>query len=197
MRVAGHPLHVEGKRAGDLPGAADAPAVAPCGSCKTHRNGKVSYSHTLVTPVLVKPGSDKVIALAPEFIRPQDGHEKQDGEINASLRWLESRGSRYAALGTTVLGDDLYCHEPFCRALLAQGFEFILVSKPLSHQTWYEWVDDLERTGMVKTRGHTRWTGKRLIWTPTFLPSPHFVMYQEKDRLQPYIRIYEVQCLYP
>ena len=59
----------------------------PCCSCKTHSNGKVSYSHTVVTPVLVNPGSDKVIPLAPEFIRPQDGHEKQDCEINASLRW--------------------------------------------------------------------------------------------------------------
>lgn len=133
----------------------------PCCSSKTHGNGKVCYSHTVVTPVLVKPGSDKVIPLAPEFIRPQDGHEKQDCEINASLRWLESRGSHYAALGTTVLGDDLYCHEPFCRALLAKGFEFILVCKPLSHKTLYEWVDDLERTGIVKTRVQTRWTGKR------------------------------------
>ena len=48
----------------------------PCCSCKTHSNGKVSYSHTVVTPVLVKPGSDKVISLVPEFIRPQDGYEK-------------------------------------------------------------------------------------------------------------------------
>ena len=133
----------------------------PCCSCKTHSNGKVSYSHTVVTPVLVKPGSDKVIPLAPEFIRPQDGHEKQDCEINASLRWLDSRGSQYAALGTTVLGDDLYCHEPFCRALLAKGLEFILVCKPDSHKTLYEWVADLERNGIVKTVVQTRWTGKR------------------------------------
>ena len=49
----------------------------PCCSCKTHSNGKVSYAHTVVTPVLVKPGSDKVISLAPEFIRPQDGHENR------------------------------------------------------------------------------------------------------------------------
>jgi hypothetical protein len=133
----------------------------PCCSCKTHSNGKVSYSHTVVTPVLVKPGSDKVIPLAPEFVRPQDGHEKQDCEINASLRWLESRGSQYAALGTTVLGDDLYCHEPFCRALLAKGLEFILVCKPDSHKTLYEWVYDLERNGIVKTVVRTRWTGKR------------------------------------
>ena len=132
-----------------------------CCASKTHGNGKISYSHTVVTPVLVKPGSDKVISLTPEFIRPQDGHEKQDCEINASLRWLESQGSRYAALGTTVLGDDLYCHEPFCRALLAKGLEFILVCKADSHKTLYEWVDDLDRNGIVKTSVHIRWTGKR------------------------------------
>ena len=32
----------------------------PCCSCKTHSNGKVSYSHRVVTPALVKPESDKV-----------------------------------------------------------------------------------------------------------------------------------------
>jgi hypothetical protein len=132
-----------------------------CCSCKTHANGKVSYSHTVVTPVLVKPGSDKVISLAPEFISPQDGHEKQDCEINASLRWLERQGSQFAALGTTILGDDLYCHQPFCRALLDKQFEFILVCKPDSHKTLYEWIDDLERNGVVKTLVHKRWTGKR------------------------------------
>lgn len=94
-----------------------------CCSCKTYSNGKVSYSHTVVTPVLVKPGNDKVISLAPEFVCPQEAQEKQDCEINASLRWLEAQGSQYAELGTTVLGDDLYCHEPFCRALSSKGFD--------------------------------------------------------------------------
>lgn len=132
-----------------------------CCSSKTHRNGKVSYSHTAVTPVLVKTGNDKVIPLAPEFICPQDGHDKQDCEINASLRWLASQGSQYAELGTTVLGDDLYCHEPFCRALLTKKFEFILVCKPDSHKTLYEWVEDLERNEVVRSVTRRRWTGKR------------------------------------
>jgi hypothetical protein len=114
-----------------------------------------------VTPVLVKSGNDKVISLSPEFVCPQDGHEKQDCEINASLRWLERQGSQFAALGTTILGDDLYCHEPFCRALLDKQLEFILVCKPDSHKTLYEWVDDLERNGVVKTVVRKRWTGKR------------------------------------
>jgi len=60
----------------------------PCCSCKTHSNGKTSYSHTVVTPVLVKPGGDFGLAPAPEFVRPQDGLDKQDCEINASLRRL-------------------------------------------------------------------------------------------------------------
>jgi hypothetical protein len=132
-----------------------------CCSCKTHSNGTVNYSHTVVTPVLVKSGNDKVISLAPEFVCPQDGHEKQDCEINASLRWLKRQGSQFAALGTTILGDDLYCHEPFCRALLDKQLEFILVCKPDSHKTLYEWVDDLERNGVVKTVVRKRWTGKR------------------------------------
>jgi hypothetical protein len=60
-----------------------------------------------------------------------------------------------------VLGDDLYCHEHFCRDLLAQGSEFILVCKPDSHPLLYEWVEFLERSGNVKTLVRKRWTGKR------------------------------------
>jgi len=58
-----------------------------------------------------------------------------------------------------VLGDDLYCHEPFFRALLDKRFKFIQVCKPDSHKTLYEWVDNLDRNGVVKTVMH-KWTGK-------------------------------------
>lgn len=132
-----------------------------CCSCRTHKNGQVTYSHTVLTPVLVKPGHNQVIPLVPEFVQPQDGEEKQDCELNAARRWLAREGAGYAALEAAVLGDDLYCHEPFCRALQAQGFEFILVCKPDSHATLYEWVDDLARNGTVKTVVRKRWTGKR------------------------------------
>ena len=45
-------------------------------------------------------------------MQPQDGQAKQDCELNAAKRWLGRWGSEYAPLGVTVLGDDLYCHEP-------------------------------------------------------------------------------------
>jgi hypothetical protein len=134
-----------------------------CEHCSTrrHANGKVTYVHTAVTPVLVKPGSDQVIALAPEFIRPQDGAQKQDCELTAAKRWLVKHGAHASRLNTTVLGDDLYCHEPFCRTLQSLELGFILVCKPASHATLYDWVAHLERSGAVHTVVHTRWTGKR------------------------------------
>lgn len=131
-----------------------------CSSCQ-QANGQMRYFHSALTPVLVKPGLDKVIALAPEFIRPQDGSDKQDCELNAAKRWLAENGDDYSQLNVTLLGDDLYCHEPFCREALARGFGFILVCKPTSHALVYEWLEFLQRNGAVKTRVHRRWTGQR------------------------------------
>jgi hypothetical protein len=132
-----------------------------CGSSRTHANGQVTPCHTALTPVLVKSGGDKGIALAPEFVTPQDGAAKQDCEINAAKRWLAAHGAALARLKTTVLGEDPYCHEPFGRELLAQGLDFILVCKPSSHATVFEWLAHLARNGAVHTVTRTRWTGRR------------------------------------
>lgn len=132
-----------------------------CCSTRRHANGQATYFHSALTPVLVKPGMDKVIALAPEFTAPQDGAAKQDCELAAAKRWLAAHGAEFARLKTTVLGDDRYCHEPFCRLLLDEGLGFILVCKPSSHPIVYEWLEHLARNGAVGTAVRTRWTGKR------------------------------------
>ena len=134
-----------------------------CDNCleRKHANGKVTYFHSVLTPVLVKPGGDKVIPLAPEFVQPQDGSEKQDCELNAAKRWLAIHGKEYAQRKTIILGDDLYCHEPFCQELQTLGLDFILVCKSDSHAITYEWLEDLQRNGAVHTISRTRWTGKR------------------------------------
>ena len=51
-----------------------------CPQCHVthHTNGKISYHHSLITPALVKPGRTDAIALAPEFIRSDDGAEKAE-----------------------------------------------------------------------------------------------------------------------
>lgn len=134
-----------------------------CPNCSTreHANGQVRFFHTALTPVLVKPGLDKVIALAPEFVRPQDGAEKQDCELNAAKRWLAESGAALSPLNVTLLGDDLFCHEPFCRQVLGQGLNFILVCKPSSHTTVDEWLAFLQRSDGIRTLVCSRWTGRR------------------------------------
>jgi len=112
-----------------------------------NHNGTITYSHAAITPVIVSPNCDHVISLEPEFITPQDGSEKQDGENAAAKRWLLKYANRYKDIGATILGDDLYSCQPLCQLILDEELNFILVCKPSSHQTLYEWVDGLQNTG--------------------------------------------------
>lgn len=133
-----------------------------CDNC-SHRelkNGKTNYFHSVLTPVLVQPGNEYVISLEPEFIVPQDGHEKQDCEIQAGKRWVEKWGDFYAKRGMTILGDDLFSHEPFCRALKDKGFHFILVCKPDSHIHLYQSVNLLAANGVLGSKVVRRWAGR-------------------------------------
>jgi len=129
-------------------------------SSRTLKSGKTHYFHTVVTPVIVCPGSSEVISLVPEFVIPQDGHDKQDCETAAAKRWLAQYGKRYRHLNVTLLGDDLYCHQPLCEALLAQHFNFILTCKPSSHATLYEHLEGIALPTLVKEhrRGKTTLT---------------------------------------
>ena len=60
-----------------------------CQNCLKRQTSKGStlYYHSAITPVIVCPGRSEVIALPPEFIMPQDGHDKQDCERVAGKRW--------------------------------------------------------------------------------------------------------------
>lgn len=129
-----------------------------CPHCseRTLKSGKTNYFHSVVTPVIVAPGQSHVIPLVPEFVIPQDGHDKQDCENAAAKRWLSQHGKRYSALKVTILGDDLYCHQPLCQQLLAQQFNFILVCRPESHTTLYEHLEGID----LPTLSTKRWTGK-------------------------------------
>ncbi len=113
-------------------------------SCIEHKSGEKTHYHSAITPVIGAPGQPHAISLRPEFITPQDGHTKQDCEIAAAKRWLEKNGALYSSLQVTLLGDDIYSHQPFCRKTLLYDFHFIYVCKPDSHQTLYDWVSLLQ-----------------------------------------------------
>jgi hypothetical protein len=133
-----------------------------CEQCN-HRalaNGGTNYFHSVITPVIVQPGNSHVIALEPEFILPQDGHEKQDCEIEAAKRWISGQGLHYASKGVTILGDDLFSRQPFCQTLKDNKFHFILVCKEDSHPMLYETVAFLAANQVLPTFSVRRWNGR-------------------------------------
>ncbi len=134
-----------------------------CKNCsvKTHKNGRTSYLHTVITPVIVAPGHNRALPLEPEFIVPQDGHHKQDCETAAAKRWICKYSARYRALNVTLLGDDLYSRQPLCEQVIAAGLNFIFVCKPQSHPTLYDWLDQLEKAQVVQTLRIESRHGKR------------------------------------
>ncbi len=141
-----------------------------CQNCSTqeHKNGLITYSHKAITPVIVAPGNNKVLNLPPEFITPQDGHDKQDSENAAAKRWFKQHGPEYKELGITISGDDLYSNQPLCEATLSAGFNFVYVCKPGTHKTLYNRVAELELEGAVKTVVVKRWVGGKLYQTDTY-----------------------------
>lgn len=64
-------------------------------STRTHKNGRVTDFHSAILPVIVAPNQAAVIALAPEFVRPQDGSDKQDCELEAAKRWLQAHAKQF------------------------------------------------------------------------------------------------------
>lgn len=133
-----------------------------CEHCTvTRHKGQTTYTHSVVTPVVVAPGQKWALPLAPEFITPQDGHQKQDCENAAAKRWIRQHASRFQGNRITLLGDDLYSRQPLCEQVLAAGWNFIFVCKPSSHKTLYEWLEGLEKTGAVHTLVRQRRQGQR------------------------------------
>jgi len=137
-----------------------------CENCsvKEHKNGTVTYSHVAITPVMTAPNTNIVFPLEPEFIIPQDGHNKQDCENAAAKRWFAQYGSYYNKWDITILGDDLYCKQPLCKAILDENLNFILVCKPDSHKHLYEHIAMQEDTDSIQTVSVTECQGKKRFY---------------------------------
>ena len=114
-----------------------------CRNCshRKRRNGELEHFHTMVSATVVAPGESRVVPLQPEFVSPQDGHNRQDCENAAAKRWLTAHGRTFASLRPVYLGDDLYARQPVVESIQSVGGDYIFTAKPSSHKTLYEWLD--------------------------------------------------------
>ena len=135
-----------------------------CEHCSRRKmnNGNIRYLHSVLAPALVQSGSkkNKVIAMEPEFIEPQDGHEKQDCEQAAFKRWLSKYGSRYSGRAT-ILADALFANEPIIQAIQQKGLDFILTCKVGSNKYLFnEEIKFYEDDGTLPEIQFSHWNGK-------------------------------------
>lgn len=128
-----------------------------CPNCTVYEHeGRTLYAHLLVAAVLSAPGQPHVLALEPEFVVPQDGHDKQDCEQQAIKRWVGRNAERFEPWSVTVLADDLHSHQPLCELLKENKLHFILTCKRESHPALYQElelltkVQDAHQTHMVR-----------------------------------------------
>ena len=133
-----------------------------CPNCTVHVHQEQGYySHMVLAAVLVAPGKKHVIVLDPEFITPQDGHDKQDCEQQAIKRWMKRNTGRFPSWGVTILTDDLHSHQPLCELLLEHKLHFIMTCKTESHQALYQEIELLTRVeDAVQTMTVRRWNGR-------------------------------------
>ena len=125
---------------------------------KKKRNGETEtvYYHDVVAAAVVRPGDHVVLPLVPEFIRNEDGAEKQDCERNAAKRWIRKNGGKYGPLQVTLLGDDLYACHPICAAIQEGGMHFLFTCKPDSHP----WITEQVKYAEEKRHEKRTWNGR-------------------------------------
>lgn len=119
-----------------------------CDSCltKQHKDGRVSYSHQMLSAVLAHPDHKEVIPFAPEPIGNQDGQTKNDCERNAAGRLLRRIKAEHPHLKLIVVEDGLASNAPHIRDLQSLGMHFILGAKPGDHVFLYErLVDEIDK----------------------------------------------------
>lgn len=123
-------------------------------------NGHPLYYHSALPPVIVCPGRSEVIALPPEFIMPQEGHNKQACEQGAGKRWIDKHATQVAPYGITLLGDDLYSNHPLGQVALHKGLHFIFVCKPDAHATLYKRLAFWQANDAIQELETRRWGGR-------------------------------------
>jgi hypothetical protein len=133
-----------------------------CAHCLTQAKSKkdgttvTTYYHDMLAATMVRPDSHVVLPLMPEFIRNEDGTEKQDCERNAAKRWLRGHEEALKRLRPTFLGDDLYANYPLCKQILDMGMSFIFTCKEDSHP----WISEQVAYGEPETRERREWNGR-------------------------------------
>jgi hypothetical protein len=138
-----------------------------CKKCLTKtskKDGIKRYHHQILQGTLVHPEKREVIPLAPEFIRNEDGTEKQDCERAAGKRLVHAIKRDHPHLPIIIAGDSLYSNTPFLRELTDCGFSYLLVAKPQDHKSLYKDIAGLRNGGLLDSYTKEGQNGREYLY---------------------------------
>ena len=111
-----------------------------CQHCQQrhHRDGQITYSHSMLCAALVHPDEREVFIMGSEPIKKQDGSRKNDCELNAAHRLLDWMSLHYKDYKLLLVEDALYANGPHLRRILDLNWQFVVNIKPGSHELLFK-----------------------------------------------------------
>lgn len=124
-----------------------------CKRCQVthHKNGDISYQHSMLGAVLVHPQRREVFPLACQHISKQDGQSKNDCELNAAKRLLADLSQRYEKQPLVLITDALFANQPHLQEVLNKGWNFITSVKPTKHAHLFKRLETRLKIGRAKS----------------------------------------------
>jgi hypothetical protein len=164
-----------------------------CDCCltKQHKEGEITYSHSVLQGAIMHPDKKQVLPVMPEAIQNKDGSKKQDCESKAAKRFVQSLRKTHPCQGFILCGDGLMSHQPLMETVIENSMHCLFVAKPGDHKYLFEWMGafkELPRVEMMNEKGRShqyRWkndvslNGKKDALQVNFI---EFSMFNETGR---------------
>jgi hypothetical protein len=113
-----------------------------CDCCltKQHKEGEITYSHSVLQGAIMHPDKKQVLPVLPEAIQNKDGSKKQDCESKTAKRFVQSLRKTHPRQGFILCGDGLVSHQPLMETVIENGMHCLFVAKPGDHKYLFEWM---------------------------------------------------------
>jgi hypothetical protein len=161
-----------------------------CPHClvKNFKDGSCQYHHQVLAGVNVHPDQSTVFPVSVEAIMNEDGHKKNDCEINAAKRLLPKIKTALPNDDLLLTMDGLYTTGPMIRLLKANDMRFCMTIKE-----GYVLIQKkaLDKKGLLKvTRRNTKKSKVIIKWTNGLIINGvnqdllvNYIELEEKDKL--------------
>lgn len=119
--------------------------------CTQHRDGSISYSHSMLCAAMVHPQKREVFVMGSEPIIKTDGAKKNDCELNAAKRLVPWLSEHYPGQKFLLVEDALYANGPHLRQILEHQYHFIINVKPDSHKSLFNSFESRKERKQTRT----------------------------------------------